>query len=60
LETLFEKRHRANGRGCEESDKTGALCEKMQLWGKDTVFFNLTTLEMRRIRGDLIEVFKIL
>jgi ribonucleases P/MRP protein subunit RPP40 len=23
-------------------------------------FFNLTTLEIRRIRGDLIEIFKIL
>jgi hypothetical protein len=59
LGTVFEKRLGNNGRGSKESCKTGALYEKFLLRGKIEVS-NLTTLETRRIRGDLIEVSKIL
>jgi hypothetical protein len=48
----LKKKHRVNGRGSKESYKTGAT-ERLK-------FLNLTTLDTRRVRRDLIEVFKIL
>jgi ribonucleases P/MRP protein subunit RPP40 len=58
---LFEKIHRANGRGgvqrrvtkLEPSMRKCSYEERLK-------FFKLTTLVTRRIRGNLIEVFKIL
>jgi hypothetical protein len=55
LEILFEKRHIANARGSKEKRQN---CCPLYSFEERSKFFNLTTLEMGKIKGDLIEAIK--
>ena len=58
LVSLLKRWHKQGWKGSEKSHKDCSLDDKLEL-SRETCQTNLTTLEERRVRGDLITFFKI-
>jgi len=58
--TMLKGRHRVLRKGSKISNKDGAWTSSVLSYEQRRRHFELTTLTERRIRGDLIETFKIM